>query len=162
LFAAEPTTPVTVDPTDLPVAVTPAPTAPVADGAQLELQPAGGDDVDPVGATATGATRRGDSGRVAAIRVAPRSPRAEPAGRALPGGRALLVAGDTRSAAAATASRRPARDMPAAWVRLTTTEAGAVVLATCGQPLNATTALAVTNTSAAPATSDPAVPNPAT
>ena len=63
--------------------------------------------------------------------------------------------------AAATARLRSAGEVPAGAERATTTAAGAAVAPTCGHPRNATTALASTNIIAAPASSEPAVPNPA-
>jgi hypothetical protein len=47
------------------------------------------------------------------------------------------------------------------WGLAMTIEAGAAFEPTCGQPRKATTALARTNTIAAPASNEPAVPNPA-
>ena len=56
---------------------------------------------------------------------------------------------------------REARDAEGTSVRGIETEAGAVWPPTWGQPWKATNALASTNMSAAPANSEPDVPNPA-
>jgi hypothetical protein len=177
LLATVPTTPLIVEPTELPVPVTAVPTAPVAlstvfnteavgdDAEQPELHDPEGGEVVPVGETVTGATWE-TSGLPATAIVVPM--RAAPPCVIAPGTpvvRGVVPVVVRAAGVVAAATRRlSARDAAGTWCGGvdTTSAAGAAVLATCGQPRNATTALAVTNTSAAPATSDPAVPKPAT
>ena len=63
------------------------------------------------------------------------------------------------TAATFAANSRSTREAGAELVRLTTTDGGVAVGPPAGQPRNATTALASTNTIADPASNEPAVPN---
>jgi hypothetical protein len=120
------------------------PAGAVADGAEGALPGRG---AAPVGAE-TGA------GRAAGTPAPAPTP-------ATAGAAAGAAAGATAAPAAITASRRPAGVPPPTAGGETTTDTGAGSAPTFGQPPKATSALASTNSSAAPAISEPAVPKPA-
>jgi hypothetical protein len=163
--ATLPATPLTVEPTFAPVLATTFETVPVADGIGVfggtthpaPLQPAGtltlGDGVDEDGAFGCDGedplVGEVPFGRVPAGRERP--PRVT-----APGPPAVAPAWE----AAATRTLL-ARDGADAFDCDTATATGAGGLATCGQPRNATNALARRNIAAAPATNDPEVPKPA-
>jgi hypothetical protein len=166
--------PLTVDPSVLPAAATVFPTAPVAfctavDSVLVAVglvhgvphPPVVVTGVDPVGETVDGADP------TAPVRVLPNFTRTDepavrpdaPPLRAVPDAAAPEAVALT--AATFAANSRSTREPVAWWGRLTTTAAGVAPAPTWGQPRNATTALARTNTIAAPASNEPAVPNPA-
>jgi hypothetical protein len=89
-------------------------------------------------------------------------PAVVPVARAVLRAAAVTLPVGPRVAATAAVSRREVCDEPDA-VRAADTakEVAEGCEPTCGQPRNETTALANTNSTAAPATNDPAVPSPA-
>ncbi|MDQ6744957.1 MAG: hypothetical protein M3Z27_02905 [Actinomycetota bacterium] len=78
-----------------------------------------------------------------------------PVGPAIAGSPVCLAAART------VATRRVAADLVGDSLLASTIAEGAVPTSSCGQPLKETAALASTNSTATPATSDPAVPKPA-
>ncbi len=167
--------PLTVDPSVLPADATVFPTAPVAFCTAVDRVLVAADvvhdvphppvvvtGVDPVGEAVDGAAATAPV-RVRVIFTRPDEPLVRPDAPPL---RAAVPDADAPEALELTAATfaaksRSTREPVPWWARLTTTAAGVAPAPTCGQPRNATTALARTNTIAAPASNEPAVPNPA-